>query len=150
MTTTEIERLRSLSGLEAMRLIASGEIPQPPMARTLGFTLHAVAEGEATFRCEPGEQHLNPMGVVHGGLALTLVDSATGVAVHSTLPAGHGYGTLDTSANLVRAITPDTGPLIAIAKVVHRGSRVATAECRVIGEDDGRLYAHGTSTCLIT
>jgi uncharacterized protein (TIGR00369 family) len=89
------------------------------------------------------------MGTVHGGLVMTLVDSACGAAVHSTLPEGTFYGTVETKVNMVRPITGDTGPLLCTGMVVHRGSKVATAEARVVGESDGKLYAHGTSTCLI-
>lgn len=132
-----------------MQAIVTGESPPAPMAETLAFALVEVSEGRAVFRGEPGPEHLNPMGGVHGGLALTLIDSATGCAVHTTLPEGKVYGSLETKANFVRGITPETGPLLAIGEVVHRGGRVCTAEARVVGESDGKLYAHGTSTCLI-
>ena len=138
-----------MTGLEQMQAIADGETPAPAMATLMGFRLQEVSEGRAVFRAVPGEQHLNPLGGVHGGFAMTLVDSAAGCAVHTTLPDGEVYGSLETKVNFVRAITADTGPLLAIGEVVHRGSRVATAEARVVGEADGKLYAHGTSTCLV-
>jgi uncharacterized protein (TIGR00369 family) len=138
-----------VTGLAAMQAIARGDAPRAPMQELLGFDLAEAAAGRAVFRAVPGEQHLNPLGTVHGGLAMTLLDSAAGAAVHTTLGEGQGYGTLETKVNLVRAIRPDTGPLVATGTVVHRGARVATAEARLVGEDDGRLYAHATSTCLV-
>jgi uncharacterized protein (TIGR00369 family) len=90
----------------------------------------------------------NPLGSVHGGIGMTLLDSATGAAVHTTLPAGQGYATLETKVNLVGAITPDTGEVRAVGNVVYRGGRVATAEGRLT-DRSGALLAHATSTCLI-
>ena len=138
-----------MTGLDRLAAIARGDAPPAPIQETLGFDLVEVGEGRTVFRVVPGERHLNPLGTVHGGLAMTLLDSATGAAVHTTLADGEAYGTLETKVNLVRAIRPDTGPLLARGNVVHRGSRVATAEARLEGESDGRLYAHATSTCLI-
>jgi uncharacterized protein (TIGR00369 family) len=97
----------------------------------------------------PGEQHLNPIGSVHGGFAATLLDSALGCAVHTTLPAGVGYSTLELSVNLVRGITPATGPVISAGRVLHAGRRTATAEARLTAEDGGALLAHAKTTCLI-
>jgi uncharacterized protein (TIGR00369 family) len=132
-----------------MEAIARGTAPRASIQDTLGFDLVEVGEGRTVFRIEPGPHLLNPLGTVHGGVAMTLLDSATGAAVHTTLGEGEAYGTLETKVNLVRAIRPDTGPLVARGTVVHRGSRVATAEGRLEGEADGRLYAHATSTCLV-
>jgi uncharacterized protein (TIGR00369 family) len=101
------------------------------------------------FAAEPGEQHYNPIGVVHGGLAATLLDSAMGAAVHSTLPQGSAYVTLEVKLNLVRAITAATGRVLAEGKVIHRGKTVATVEGTLRSEEGGALLAHGTSTCLI-
>ena len=114
----------------------------------LGFDLVDVTEGTAAFRYRPDARHRNPLGTVHGGVAMTLLDSAAGAAVHSTLGDGSGYTTLETKVNLVRAVRPTTGPLLAEGSVVHRGRTVATAESRLVAED-GTLYAHATSTCLI-
>jgi uncharacterized protein (TIGR00369 family) len=119
------------------------------MAATLGFTLREVAEGRAVFTCTPGETHYNPIGTVHGGLPATLLDSATGCAIHTTLPAGTGYSTVTLQVELVRAITSATGPLRCEGRVVHRGSRVAIAEGEVVGEGDGRVYARGRTVCLL-
>jgi uncharacterized protein (TIGR00369 family) len=139
---------RGLSGLEYLRLIASGELPGPPIAALMNFGLDEVDHGRAIFSVEPGEYHYNPIGVVHGGLAATLLDSAMGCAVHSTLPARVGYTTLEIKVNFVRAITAETGRVRGEAKVIHVGGRTATAEGRVL-DREGKLYAHGTTTCMI-
>jgi uncharacterized protein (TIGR00369 family) len=144
-----LERGRELSGLDYMRALIAGELPAPPIAELLGFTLVAVDAGRATFRGEPGEQHLNPIGSVHGGFAATLLDSALGCAVHTTLPAGIGYSTLELSVNLVRGITPATGPVLAEGRILHAGRRTATAEARLTAEHGDALLAHATTTCLI-
>jgi uncharacterized protein (TIGR00369 family) len=138
-----------LAGIEYLRKIAAGEIPPPPIAVLLGFELVEVEEGRAVFAVTPGEFHYNPIGVVHGGLAATLLDSAMGCAVHSTLPAGTGYTTLELKVNFARAITGDTGRIVCEAALIHRGRTVATAEGRVTAEATGKLLAHGTATCLL-
>jgi uncharacterized protein (TIGR00369 family) len=138
-----------LSGLDYLKAMLAGEIPPPPITQTLDFILIDVDEGRAVFDANPGEHHYNPLGFVHGGLAATLLDSATGCAVQSTLPAGSGYTTLELKTNFVRPITRDTGRILCEAEVVHRGATIATAEGRVIAEATGKLLAHGTSTCLI-
>jgi len=141
-------KAREMAGLAFLEAIRDGELPPAPISQLLGFQLIDVEEGRAAFAATPGEQHYNPIGVVHAGLAATMLDSAMGVAVHSTLPQGSGYTTLETKFNLVRPITTETGEIRAIGEVVHRGGRVATAEGRVLGPDE-KLLAHGTSTCLI-
>ncbi len=138
-----------MNGLDQMRAIASGEVEQPPIAKLLGFGVIEVDEGRAVFSAEPGEQHYNPIGVVHGGLAATLLDSAMGCAVHTTLEPGWSYGTLDLSARFVRPITADTGRILCEGVVVHRGSKTATMEGRVWAEDGGKLLAHGTGSALL-
>ena len=100
------------------------------------------------FEVLPGEQHYNPIGVVHGGLAMTLLDSAMGCAVQTHMPAGGGYTTLEAKTNLVRAISANTGTLRAIGTTVHVGNRVATAEGRLV-DGAGKLYAHATTTCIV-
>jgi uncharacterized protein (TIGR00369 family) len=140
---------RGLSGLDYMRAIAAGEIPPPPIARLMGFELDEVEEGRALFAVTPSEYHYNPIGVVHGGLAATLLDSAMGCAVHTTLPAGTAYTTLEVKVNFARAITGDTGRVVCEGTVIHRGRTIATAEGRVTAEDTGKLLAHGTTTCLL-
>ena len=134
--------------LAQARAMAEGRFPPPPIAQLMGFRLAEVDEGLAVFECTPGEQHYNPIGVVHGGLAMTLLDSAMGCSVQSKMPAGGGYTTLEAKTNLVRAITGETGRLRAIGKLVHLGKRVATAEGR-LEDAAGKLYAHATTTCLI-
>jgi uncharacterized protein (TIGR00369 family) len=137
------------SGLDRMRAIRDGEAPPAPIQATLGFELTEVDEGRVVFAGEPGERHFNPMGTVHGGFALTLLDSACGACVHTTLSADEAYATLEIKVNLVRALTAETGPVRAEGTVIHRGGRVATSEGRLVGERDGKLYAHATSTCMI-
>lgn len=138
----------SLSGLEFLRAIRDGRFPPPPIAEVLGFWLADVEEGRVVFAGQPAEYHYNPIGVVHGGFAATLLDSAMGCAVHSTLPAGTGYTTLEVKVNYIRALTSETGPVRCVGTVIHTGGRTATAEGRLVDEA-GRLYAHGTTTCMI-
>ena len=139
---------RGLSGLEYLRKIVAGELPRPPFSALLNFGLVELSEGHAVFAVEPAEYHYNPIGVVHGGLAATLLDSAMGCAVHSMLPAGAGYTTLEVKVNFVRALTAESGRVRCEAKLIHLGGRTATAEGRIVDEA-GKLYAHGTTTCLI-
>jgi uncharacterized protein (TIGR00369 family) len=139
---------RGLSGLEYLRKIVAGELPRPPIGALMNFGIVELGEGYAVFDVEPAEYHYNPIGVVHGGLAATLLDSAMGCAVHSTLPAGAGYTTLEIKVNFVRPMTTGTGRVRCEARLIHRGGRTATAEGRVI-DGAGKLYAHGTTTCLI-
>jgi uncharacterized protein (TIGR00369 family) len=143
-----LSRGSGLSGIELLRAMAAGELPPPPIAQTLGFRGFEVGEGTATFMIEPSEFHYNPIGSVHGSLALALLDSAMGCAVHTTLPTGVGYTTLEVKANFVRPLTARTGLISCTGTVVHAGRTVATAEGRVV-DADGKLYAHGTSTLLI-
>jgi uncharacterized protein (TIGR00369 family) len=139
---------RAMSGLAYLRAIQRGELPSPPIAALLGMSIAEVEEGRVVFTVRPAEYHYNPIGVVHGGLAATLLDSAMGCAVHSTLPAGTGYTTLEIKVNYVRALTSEIGDARAEGIVIHRGGRVATAEGRLVGPD-GALYAHATTTCII-
>ena len=134
--------------LDYMRAIRDGHLPAPPIAKLLSMDLVEVEAGKAVFQLTPAEQHYNPIGVVHGGIAFTMLDSAMGCCVQTMLPAGKGYTTLEIKANLVRAITLKTGPIRATGKVVHMGRQTATAEGR-IEDAAGKLYAHGTTTCII-
>lgn len=138
----------TMSGLDYLHAIERGELPAPPIAALMNLTLQEAEEGRAVFRVEPAEYHYNPIGVVHGGLAATLCDSALGCAIHTTLPAGVGYTTLELKVNFVRPLTATTGPVTCEAKVIHVGGRSATAEARVT-DRAGKLYAHATTTCLI-
>jgi uncharacterized protein (TIGR00369 family) len=139
---------RSRAGIDFLRAMRDGDLPPPPIAVLLGFHLVEVEPGHVVFECTPGEQHYNPIGVVHGGLAMTLLDSAMGCCVQSRTPAGGGYTTLEAKTNLVRAITDRTGRLRAIGKLLHMGSRIATAEGR-LEDAAGKLYAHATTTCIV-
>ena len=139
---------RSMAGIEFLRAMRDGKLPPPPIAQLLGFTLVEVEPGRAVFEVQPGERHYNPIGVVHGGLAMTLLDSAMGCSVQTQMPAGGGYTTLEAKTNLVRAITAETGLLRAIGKVLHVGKRIATAEAR-LEDKAGKLYAHATTTCIV-
>jgi uncharacterized protein (TIGR00369 family) len=138
----------SMAGLDYIRAIAAGEVPPPPIAVLMNFEPIELAEGRAVFRGQPGEEHYNPIGTVHGGYASTLLDSAMGCAVHTTLPAGVGYTTQTLEVKFVRPIGRDSGALRGEAEVVHRGRRQATVEGRLLSED-GKLLAHGTGTCMI-
>jgi uncharacterized protein (TIGR00369 family) len=136
------------SGLQIFQALLAGEIPPPPMAVTLDFTLLRIERGIAVFQGRPGFSYYNPMGTVHGGWIATMLDTAMGCAVHSTLPAGKAYTTLELKLNLVRALT-DAVPLVrAEGRLVHGGRQVATAEGRLVGPDR-KLYAHASTTCLV-
>ena len=137
-----------LSGLATIKAIFEGELPPPPIAELMGFRGVEVELGRAVFELEPGPQHYNPIGSVHGGVAMTLLDSAMGCAIHSTLDAGVRYTTLEVKTNFVRAMTVETGLVRCEGIVLHSGSRVATAEGKVV-DAAGKLLAHGTTTCLI-
>jgi len=143
-----VEASRGLSGIDYLRKIASGELPAPPIAALLNFRLSDIDAGKAIFTVEPAEYHYNPIGVVHGGLAATLLDSAMGCAVHSTLPPGSGYTTVELKVNYIRPLTVETKGVRCEATVIHVGRRTATAEGKIV-DDDGKLYAHGTTTCII-
>jgi len=138
----------NLSGLEFLQKIMAGELPRPPMGILLNFVLLDLGKGRAVFTVEPAEYHYNPIGVVHGGLAATLLDSAMGCAIHSTLPAGASYTTLEIKVNYIRAMTAETGAVRCEANVIHAGARTATAEGRIL-DQAGKLYAHASTTCLI-
>jgi uncharacterized protein (TIGR00369 family) len=138
----------SLTGLQILQAIFDGELPPPPMGETLDFLPIRMSHGQAVFQGRPKRQHYNPLGTVHGGWFATLLDSAVGCAIHTTLPAGRGYTTLELKVNLVRALT-DAVPLVrAEGSVIHVGRQTGTAEGRIVGPD-GKLYAHATTTCLL-
>jgi uncharacterized protein (TIGR00369 family) len=139
---------RQMSGLEYMRALIAGQMTPPPFAILLDFRLDAVEDGYAVFKGRPGERHINPLGIVHGGLAATLLDSALGCAVHTTLPQGKAYATAQLNLHMTRTITPQVGELIAEGRAVHRGGRMCTAE-GTLKDAQGKLYAHGTTTCFV-
>ena len=142
------EEIAGLTGLEALQRLIEGRLPAPTMAGTLGFRLVEVSPGAAVFEAEAGPHLLNPLGTVHGGLALTLIDSAAGCAVHTILPVGVSYTTVETKVNFTSAIRADSGTLRAEGRIVAQGKQICTAEARVISSE-GKLLAHGTSNLMI-
>ncbi|MDX3234998.1 PaaI family thioesterase [Streptomyces sp. ME03-5709C] len=136
------------SGLEFLRDVVAGRLPAPPIASTLGFTLEEVEEGRAVFAMEPGEEHYNPIGSVHGGVYATLLDSAAGCAVQSVLPEGMGYTSLDLNLKFLRPITVGTGKVRALGTVLNHGRRTALAQAELFDAAD-RLLAHATSSCML-
>ena len=145
ISRAELLRLPGIAVFEAM---FEGRLPGAPIAKTLDFLPVKIEPGLAVFQGEPQQRHYNPLGSVHGGWFATLLDSALGCAVHSKLPAGKSYTTLELKINLVRALTTSVPRVRAEGRVIHLGGQTATAEARLEGPD-GRLYAHGTTTCLI-
>ncbi len=137
-----------MSGLEYLQKMANRELPPPPIAEMLGMELIRVESGKAVFGLKPAEYHYNPIGVVHGGIASTMLDSALGCCVQSMLPMGTAYTTIELHVNLVRAITLNTGYVRAEGEIVHLGRTMATAQAKLTDEQ-GKLYAHATTTCLI-
>jgi uncharacterized protein (TIGR00369 family) len=140
--------LADMDGLSAMQALLAGRAAAPSISKTLDFLLIEVVPGSATFQGTPGPGHLNPMGAVHGGWFATLLDSALGCSVHCSLPAGKGYTTLELKVNLIRALSPKVQRVRAIGQVIHVGNQTAIAEARLVGPD-GKLYAHGSTTCLV-
>ncbi|WP_392673356.1 PaaI family thioesterase [Streptomyces sp. LN785] len=136
------------TGLEFVREIAAGRLPGAPIAATLDFTLDEAEHGRVVFSLVPGEEHYNPIGSVHGGVYATLLDSAAGCAVQTTLPPGMGYTSLDLTVKFLRPVTVDTGRIRAVGTVISGGRRTALAEARLLDEKD-RLLAHATSTCML-
>lgn len=139
---------RELTGLECLQRAVAGEFPQPAMGRLMDIRLVEVDKGRAVFVSTPADYHYNPMGVVHGGFAATILDSAMGCAVHTTLDAGDTYTTLELKVNYVRALTVETGELRCTGTVLNAGRTIAVAEGRLEGAD-GKLYGSATCTCLI-
>jgi uncharacterized protein (TIGR00369 family) len=147
---TDFSLVAQLDGLEIMRRVMKNELPPPPITATLGFSLIEVERGRAVFEGTTAEWQYNPLGTVHGGWSATLLDSALGCAVHSTLGLGELYTTLDLQVRFVRAVLATSGKVRAEARVVHAGKRVATAEARLVGAADETLYATATASCLVT
>jgi uncharacterized protein (TIGR00369 family) len=142
------EEIAGLTGRQILQAMIDGRLPAPPIAKTLSLELVEVGDGFAAFEGETDEAFLNPMGVVHGGWALTLVDSAAGCAGMTLLPAGGAYTTVETKVNFSRPILKDSGRIRAEARIVTRGRRILSAEARVT-DPRGRVVAHGTSTLMI-
>ena len=139
---------RTSAGIEVLEAMTRGELPAPPVIATLGFSLDTVEPGRVVFSFAPEEFHYNPIGSVHGGVYATLLDSATGCAVHSMLPAGVGYTSLDLTVKFLRAITVDTGRVRCTGTVTHLGGRTALAEARLVDDAD-RLLATAISSILV-
>lgn len=144
-----LEASTDMNGLEFIQAIFEGRLPRPPITATLGFTGGVAEKGKVTFVGEAGEYLYNPIGVIHGGFAMAILDSAMGCAVHTTLAKGEAYTSLEAKVNFVRPITLETGPVRCEGTVLHRGGTIATAEGRLIAERTGKLLAHGTTTCLV-
>ncbi len=142
------DEIADMTGLAMLRAIISGALPSPPIGATMGFRLVEVEPGRAVFEGSAGPHLLNPLGGVHGGVALTLIDSAAGCAVHTELAAGIGYTTVETKVNFTRPVPPDGSPIRCEGRVVSRGRQIATAEARLLSAE-GKLLAHGTSTLII-
>ena len=140
---------RRLSGIDYLRAIREGKAPAPPFARLLGFEIETIEEGAVTFAMTPEECHYNPFGVMHGGAAASLFDSALGCAVQSLLPEGRMAPTMELHINYIRPITVSTGRISCKGQVVHLGKRSATAEGRLV-DMHGKLYAHATGTFVIS
>lgn len=143
--------LTGLSGLELIRRIAAGELPPPGMAMTMGMVINLdeLAPGFVVFEGETGAHVLNPMGIVHGGFAATLLDSAMGCAAHTLVPAHAFLGTVELKINYLRPLRADSGVIRAEGRVINAGRSLILTEGRLVGRDDGKLYAHGTCTCQV-
>lgn len=142
-----MDHLQNLSGLEIVQRVASGAIPHPPICETVPMRISKVSEGAVEFEVQADNRHLNPMGGVHGGFAATVIDSITGCAVHTTLGVNSSYATVDLNVKMVRPIQLDT-KLFATGNVISRSKSISTAE-GYIKDADGKIYAHGSATCII-
>ena len=146
--TVPAERQKAMSGLEFVQGLVDGTLPLNSMAKTLGYDIVAAEKGRVLVAVEPSEDHLNPAGTVHGGVAATVLDTCMGLAIQSTLDKGFAQTTVEFKISLIRPITPETGRITAEGRVLNCGRRVGTAEGRLT-DRKGRLLAHGTTTCLI-
>ena len=143
------QELAQYSGLEYLKKVFAGEFAGSPIGSTLDFYPIELEAGRVIFEGEPKQFVFNPIGSVHGGYAATLLDSALGCSIQSMLEAGQGYTTVELKVNYVRAMTDNTGVVRADAKIIHLGRSLATAEAKLYGRDDGKLYAHGSTTCFV-
>jgi uncharacterized protein (TIGR00369 family) len=139
---------RTMAGLDLLRALRDGSVPPPPVTDLVGISLAEVDAGRVVMNLTPAEYHYNPLGTMHGGILATLLDSVMGCAVHTTLPKGRGYTSLEIKVNYVRAVTNASGELTAEGKIVHGGNRSAVAEARVV-DAKGRLCATASTTCLV-
>lgn len=143
------DQIGQYSGLEFLQAMIDGDLPGPPIAATLGYYLERVAAGEAVFRGAPGFNAMNPIGVIHGGWFGTLLDSCMACAVQTMLPKGKGYTTLEYKVNILRPLLPSSGEMRAIGRARHVGRRTGVAEGEIVGVEDGKLYATGSTTCIV-
>ena len=139
---------REMDGLQQLTAMAEGRVPAAPISETVGMINFACERGAVSVELDPGPRHYNPIGSVHGGVISTLLDTAAGCSVHSTLAVGERYTSLDLTVKFLRAVTTDSGRLRCAGTVVHRGRRTALAEAQLV-DAHGRLVAHATSSCLI-
>lgn len=139
---------KTMSGMAYLTAMAEGNLPVPPIMRLINFSMAAFSEGRFTFTFTPAEYHYNPVGSVHGGVTSTLLDSALGCAVHTLLPAGTGYATVELHVHFVRPLTMSTGEVRCEAEVIHMGRSLATAQARLT-DAEGKLYSHATTSCMI-
>jgi uncharacterized protein (TIGR00369 family) len=146
--TVSADQRNELSGLEFVQGLVDGTLPLNTIAETLGYDATEVVSGRVVVTCTPNGTQLNPAGTVHGGLAATLLDSCMGLAIQSTLEKGVRSTTLEFKISLVRPITVETGLIRAEGVVLSSGRRIGTAEGRIT-DQEGRLLAHGTTTCLV-
>lgn len=140
--------LKSLTGLQLLQAMCDGQLPHPAICQTMPMRATAVEKGKVLFEVTANKSHTNPLGIVHGGFASTIIDSVTGCASHTMLEAGAGYGTVDLNVKMVRPIPFDT-PLLAEGRVINAGKRVIIAEGD-IKDSKGKIYAHGSATCIVT
>ncbi len=138
---------KEMTGLEFLQAMINGHIPRASISETIPMDLHSISKGEASFNVKADHRHLNPLGGVHGGFAATVLDSVTGCAVHTTLEAGVGYGTIDLNVKMCRPVPKDK-TLLVVGKVINLSKNLAISEGQLIDED-GKLYAHATATCMI-
>ena len=139
--------IKNLSGLQIMQEMSNGNLPMPSMATTIPMKPTLIESGQVTFEVQADQHHLNPLGGVHGGFAATVLDTVTGCAIHTVLEAGAGYGTIDLNIKMCRPI-PQNRPLTAIGQLINTSKNLAISEGKIIDED-GKLYAHATATCMI-
>lgn len=142
------EQVAGMSGMQIFDAMFAGALPYPPIGETLDFLPVEMSPGRAVFQGRPMDRHYNPLGTVHGGWIATVLDSCVACAVHTTLPAGKTYTTAELKVNFVRAVTTRVPLLRAVGTVIHVGTRMATADGRLVGPD-GKLYAHASTTCFI-
>ncbi len=142
------DNLLELDGLQQLKLAFEDGTKRPPIGETLDFGMIEMEKGKVVFEGNPAEKHMNPIGSIHGGYAATLLDSALGCSIHTLLEPGERYTTVDLNVKYVRAMRPGMGPVYCTGVVVHKGRKIATADAKIV-DADGKLYAHGSTTCVI-